>query len=459
MAPCVPLLEEYRSWCHHAYASWEKICYPGSIVVRLWASFSSRLWPWGRQPRSKELAPAVSPRRDEAPASLWPPGSSPGWWLEAAGETTPPVSARPPARRRAPLLALALGLVAAAPLAGAVAAKALSVQPSEPAQARPLATGITLRDVSVDGHRRLAMEASSFEGNHRGYNECYQPDPLGLGPYAPYLKTRGLIPGRIAIPQQGGHTADMGFDVVVHFHGGEAVRKTFVQVVSGVVFVAVDLGLGSGAYSRGFGDPGRWPRFKAEIGRALREHTGDDRAHIRHLALTSWSAGYGAVNQILKQHGDRGIDAVVLLDSMHVGQNYAWPRRDGSLQSLSAEPLRALFDFAAKAVEGEKIFVLTHSNIVPPDYASSRQSADLLLHELKLKRSPQERRVGFMDQLTTVDQGHFHVWGYAGRYEKAHCAHTTLLGPIVHDLLESVWETPPMDRDVPPTPAPVQGGR
>jgi hypothetical protein len=305
---------------------------------------------------------------------------------------------------------------------------------------------------------RLEAEPLTPEQRSRGFGECYLPDPLGLGPYAPYRKTHGAVLGRVAIPQEGGHTEDIGFDVVVHFHGGDPVRKNFVQVAWGTVFVAVDLGVGSGPYSRAFVSDGRWPRLKSEIAAALRAHTGDQRAHIRHLALSAWSAGYGAVNQILMTHGDEGIDAVVLLDGMHAGRNYRWPHRDGTLQSLSSGPIQGIFAFAARAARGEKIFVLTHSNVVPTGYASVRRSADLLLHQLDVERQAMRRKVGLLDQLTGADQAGFHVRGYAGRYEEAHCAHVTLLGPIVRDLLEPVWATPPMNRDVPSTPAPDLGG-
>lgn len=414
------------------------------------ASLMETCYPW---PEVVLFRPKSKPPSMPSMPSL-PPGSNPGWEVDAVGFGGERSAFRP--HRRFGRWAALLGLAGLATLAGAALAR-LRAPITETAVEVAAARGITLDEVEVLGHARLAEQVQTLD-EARGFNECFLPDPAGLGPYAPYQRIRGQVPGRIAIPQRGGHTADLGFDVVVHFHGGDAVRKRFVPSVTGAVFVAIDLGLGSGAYSEGLAPRHRWGHILSEIHRALRVHTGDERAHVRHLALTSWSAGYGAVNEILKRHGDAGIEAVVLLDSMHVGQNLARPRSDESLEALSADSLRALFDFAAKAVKGEKTFVLTHSNIVPAEgYASVRRSADLLLHELGLERTPQVRLVGLMDQLTTVDRGRLHVWGFEGRYERAHCAHTTLLGPIVHELLEREWATPPMNRDVPPTPAPRLG--
>ena len=69
---------------------------------------------------------------------------------------------------------------------------------------------------------RLEAKPITRELRQRGYHECYPPDPMGLGPYAPM---RNLSTGHVYVPQRGGHTEDMGFDVLVHFHGLDPIRK------------------------------------------------------------------------------------------------------------------------------------------------------------------------------------------------------------------------------------------
>ncbi len=288
---------------------------------------------------------------------------------------------------------------------------------------------------------RLEARPITRELRQRGYHECYPPDPMGLGPYAPL---RNLSTGRVAIPQRGGHTEDMGFDVLVHFHGMDPIRKTLVHVARGVVFAGVDRGVGSGPYTAAFQDRTVFPTMVRSIENALRKHTGDGRAHIRHLGLSAWSAGYGAVNEILRR-GDQGVDAVILLDGLHAGWSQTHPH-DGTVKSVDPAYIGATMNFARRARQGEKLFVLTHSNVDPMTYPSVRLTADYLLAELGLERQPLRRDAGLLTQVTTVDVEGLHVWSYAGNNEATHCAHISLIADALR-VLEKQWDTPVMERD------------
>lgn len=305
----------------------------------------------------------------------------------------------------------------------------------------------------VAAPRKLTLEPLTAALRHKGFHECNPHDPLGLGPYRPY---RNVSMGQILVPQQGGHTADMGYDVLVHFHGHEPARKILVQVARGVVFVGIDKGLGSGPYADAFKDPDVFPTLRRSITHALQAESGDARAHIRHLALTAWSAGYGAVNEILK-HGDEGIDAVVLLDGLHAGWTPGH-KHDHSVAAADCAYIQPVFDFAKLAMQGRKIFIFTHSQIDPVTYPSTTQTAALLLHDLGVTATPMDPGDDPYGMMSTVDVKGFHVWGYRGRDQDAHCSHLRYLARAVRDYLEPAWHTPAMDRDVPPTPAPKLGG-
>src|SRR5260370_15657910 len=143
----------------------------------------------------------------------------------------------------------------------------------------------------------------------RGYNACFVPEN-GFGSY-----TQGERVGRgwMILPRDAIRTRDGGYDVVVHFHGHEAGRHAFVEVAERTVLVGVDLGSTSVPYDRVFARPEAFPRLLEQVTLGLAQKSGDARAHIRHLALSSWSAGSGAVRRFVSQFGTR-IEAVIWLD-------------------------------------------------------------------------------------------------------------------------------------------------
>lgn len=346
----------------------------------------------------------------------------------------------------------ALGLVAVAGVAlasgltgGPVTKAASFFRKFASPQASPLAAPVPERE-------HLHAAGLTDELRKKGFHECFPHDPIGLGPYTPF---KNLSMGRIAIPQRGAHTPDMGFDVLIQFHGHSPVRKTFVQVARGMVYVGIDKGLGSGPYSDAFANPDVFKELLGSVEAALKKHTGDTRAHIRHLAISAWSAGYGAVNEILK-YGDERVDAVVLLDGLHAAWNPAARSRDAGPSSLSSMPLQPTFRFAKKAVRDEKIFIFTYSEIIPEGYPSTRQTAELLLSEVGVTKTdipPTSERFG---QISSADRAGFHAWGFRGTNEHAHCSHIPHIERALH-LIEDAWMTPAMDRNVPFTPAPVLG--
>lgn len=365
-----------------------------------------------------------------------------------------PPSRRPGSSTLATLLRIVGTVVVGAVLLGVGLALPAKPPPPLPVASAPVTapSASASAPAPVEVLRPLAITPAMRK---KGVHECNPPDPLGLGPYAPY---RAVSEGRIAIPQRGGHTADMGFDVVVHFHGADPVRKTVVQVARGVAYVAIDKGIGSGPYADAFMLPDRWPALKASITAALRKHTKDERAHIRHLGLSAWSAGYGAVNQILKQDA-AGVDAVILLDGLHATYRFGITERDhAKLTSIDLGYIAPTVSYARRALAGEKLFVLTHSRIDPELYPGVGITADAILADLGLAREPANESAGLLRLTGTVDQKGFHVWSYGGRNEAAHCAHIAFMARALTEVVEREWDTPPMDRDVPRTPPPELGG-
>ena len=286
--------------------------------------------------------------------------------------------------------------------------------------------------------RRAPFELTEAQRG-AGFNECMTPDP-GRGYFA---EPRTIWRGMVHVPARGGYTDDGGYDVVMHFHGGPAGRKALVGAARGVAFVGIDLGVGSAAYSQPFGSSSLlFDELRHSVEKALRAQSNRPDAHIRHLAIGAWSAGYGAVNSILRHAGPGPVDAVYLLDGFH--SSYF---EDGH-HTIDAQNVAPLTNYARLATRNERFFFLTHSQIGTEGYASTTEMSELLLRQLGLRRTAGEPTTDPLGLRTFVDHEGFHLRGFGGIDERAHCDHLRHLAEAIR-LLEERWETPAAS---PPTP-------
>jgi len=267
-----------------------------------------------------------------------------------------------------------------------------------------------------------------------GIHPCMTPDP-GFGIYDGWSSEPSV--GQMIAPHKGGITKSGAFDLIVHFHGHEPIRKEFVKTAKGVVLVGIDLGIGSGAYSQGFAAPNTFTHLIASVEAAMAKKTKNPKAHVRKLALSSWSAGYGAIEQILRQPAGKRVDAVILLDSLHTG--YV----DERSKALKTSQIDVFKDFAKRAAKKRGFMFLSHSSIIPPGYASTTEVASYLIGELHGKpRKAKRADVLGLDMIRRYDKGNFHVRGYTGNDKPDHCAHIGLMADIVRVHLEPRWKTP-----------------
>jgi LysM repeat protein len=267
-----------------------------------------------------------------------------------------------------------------------------------------------------------------------GINPCLTPDP-GFGIYDPWQ--RGITMGQLIMPGRGGITRGGAFDVMIHFHGHEPARKEWVRVMDGAVFVGIDLGIGSGAYSTAFSSPATFKQLIQSIEQAVAKKTGKANAHVRKVGLSSWSAGYGAVQEIINQsEGRRLVDAVILLDGLHCGY-----------QGLKLDPLliRPFIEWAELAARREKFMFVSHSSIIPPGYASTTETAELLVHEVggRLRVAPSRRKAPMgLESVSRYTRGSFHVRGFSGNGAMDHCAQIGLYRDVLKVHIKPRWNSP-----------------
>ncbi len=260
----------------------------------------------------------------------------------------------------------------------------------------------------------------SRTAKERGVLPCEAPDP-GFGVQAPWVHVRPM--GQFVAPRGNVLAADGGFDLVVHFHGHRPARKEFVRSGEDLVLLGVSLGIGA-AYGPPFADPKRFAALVSGVERALSKRQGRA-AHVRRIALSSWSRGYEAIAQILKQPLAHKVDALILLDSLHAS-------RDPVLGPTALTPFAA---FAARAVVGETFFFVSHSSIDTADYASTTETARYLVASVGGIPVPALRKDPLgLELFEMYSQGDFHERGYAGNGKLDHCAHFGVYAEVIQAL-------------------------
>jgi hypothetical protein len=258
---------------------------------------------------------------------------------------------------------------------------------------------------------------------------------------------RGLSFGTYLAPKADFVADDGGVDVVFHFHAGQMAEREMKESGTNAVFVSCGYGIGSGAYAKALENPARFGRMLDELVKNLETVTGRKDLHVRHLALASWSAGFAAVGKILGV--DRYyamIDTVVLNDSLHsqyVGPN---PKTAGYSTNRGAERvdlhmIRSFIRFAKDAAAGRKTMAITHSAIVPPDYASSTEATQALLTAIEVPTSiVSEAGSRGMTLTKRADSGNLHVRGFRGGGPKDHFEHLHLLGEVLRAWVAPRWK-------------------
>lgn len=268
-----------------------------------------------------------------------------------------------------------------------------------------------------------------------GVNPCNTKDP-GLGIYEPWNRAPSL--GQMLIPARGGVTKDGKFDVVIHFHGHDPVKKEWTKVADGAVLVGITLGIGSGVYQQTFSNPSAFKELIASVEKGVAEARGLKSAKVRKVGLSAWSAGYGAVEQILRQdYGKDIVDSVILLDGLHTGYD-----ADGSLTESQLTPF---LDFAKRAKAGKRFMYVSHSSIIPPGYASTTETVAWLIHELGGKPKKMKARKGDpmgLEMNEKYDVGNFHARGFDGNDKMDHCAHIGLMRDVLKSYLKPRWKSP-----------------
>jgi hypothetical protein len=132
------------------------------------------------------------------------------------------------------------------------------------------------------------------------------------------------------------------------------------------------------------------------------------------VILSSWSAGYGAIREILRQPANvPRVAKILAIDSIHAGY----------LEQSVVVPadMDEFVAYAREASQGRREMLVVHNEIFPGTFASTTETTDFLLERLSLRRKA-VLRWGPMrtQQLSDTRRGKLRVMGFAGNSAPDH---------------------------------------
>ena len=216
--------------------------------------------------------------------------------------------------------------------------------------------------------------------------------------------------------------------LVFHFHGSSwAVEDAVYKSGVNAVLFKIHLGALSSPYKNYFSDENKFRIILGTILTKLNSHKFLPNPQIDKLIITSFSAGYAGVREILKNpEYYKLIDVLILADGLHCDS-------DSALMKLQ---MTDFVRFAEDARDKKKIMTIAHSSISTEGYQSTTQTADYILNKIGTDRVSSEVNDEIGTQYSKNEIGFFRMKGYSEDSAADHLKH--LYG--MHILLKEVFE-------------------
>ncbi|WP_428388466.1 hypothetical protein [Mucisphaera sp.] len=232
-------------------------------------------------------------------------------------------------------------------------------------------------------------------------------------------------------------------DLLVHFHGAsDTVNRNAGHSGLNAVIVNVSYSGFSSAYSGPFSDPALFGDLLESARTTLASRPGfSTELAWDAVSVSSFSAGYGAVREILKQPAYfQRIDGLLLADSLYASFTSSSDQtpRDSQMVDFRA--------FAQAAANGDKTMIVSHSQVQTFTYSNTAETADDLMAYVGAVPTPtSETGLGSLSFYRKAEAGNFSVWGAQGADGDAHLEHLRYMGEWLDDLPVDRLSTDPGD--------------
>jgi hypothetical protein len=238
---------------------------------------------------------------------------------------------------------------------------------------------------------------------------------------------------KLFIPDSYVHRPQDATDILVHFHGDpQTVWNNAAYAKLDAVVVTVNLGTVSSAYQNPYAaDTNLFATLLNEARTTLRNQPDfADNLNFDKLAVSSFSAGYGAVREVLKNSTYfNDIDGMVLADTV-----YASFTSTSDHTPLDSQ-MTGFRDFATAAKNGTKTLTLSHSQVLTYTYCNTAETADDLMAWTGVTPSAYNvTGLGGLQFYRHAQTGEFEMFGALGDDATAHSKHLQTMGQFLDDL-------------------------
>jgi hypothetical protein len=262
-----------------------------------------------------------------------------------------------------------------------------------------------------------------------------QSDAIGTRiDLTPELKLNSGQFAQLFIPDYFISSSEDKFTLLFHLHSASwAAENMIYQSRINAILFNIHLGPFSSWYGiKYFSDTTKFQHILNTIHSKLEKNGILVRSQIDYLILTSFSAGYAGVREILKVNSyyDQ-INVLILADGLHCDLD----------SSIARTQMNYFLSFAEDACEGKKIMLITHSSIPTDGYQSTTETANYLIERLSLKLNKYQTSDEIGTRYAKCDTGKFHLRSYFGDTAGDHLKHLYGMDKMLKFINKAISET------------------
>src|SRR3990172_3542235 len=248
---------------------------------------------------------------------------------------------------------------------------------------------------------------------------------------------------QLFIPDYYQAPTDGKFDLVFHLHSASwAAEDQVYKANANAILFNIHLGGFSSSYQNYFVNQSYFQNILDTVAAILDRNGIISNPQIKHLIVTSFSAGYAGVREILKNSVNYNkINVLTLADGLHCNS-------DSATKTIQ---MKDFLGFAKDARDKLKIMFLTHSSILTSGYDNTTQTANYLINGIGSLRVAYSAIDEIGMQYSKCDTGHFHLKGYYGDAANDHLKHLYAMNKMLEDALNILYNQTTGLNDVEPS--------